>query len=145
MTSEVKQFYEALFLSYRPRAECSISQFCNTNRTHSISGRSKHACAFSETVKKITKITYTTSRFSLLTSAIFAVRAVMSVWMKINRVTLNITKNLLFIFLFSGFITMCNLQKPLIRAPFSEYSCKRCSWTTNGTAIKIARETNNNQ
>ena len=43
------------------------------------SGRSKHACAFSETVKKISKITYTASRFSLLTSAIFAVRAVMSV------------------------------------------------------------------
>ena len=33
------------------------------------SGRSKHVWAFSETVKKISKITYTTSRFSLLTSA----------------------------------------------------------------------------
>ena len=33
------------------------------------SGRSKHAWAFSETVKKISKITYTASRFSLLTSA----------------------------------------------------------------------------
>ena len=39
------------------------------------SGRSKHAWAFSETVKKISKITYTASRFSLLTSAKFAVRA----------------------------------------------------------------------
>ena len=36
ITSEVKQYYEALFLSYRPRTECSISQFCNTNCTHSI-------------------------------------------------------------------------------------------------------------
>ena len=27
ITSEVKQYYEALFLSYRPRTECSISQF----------------------------------------------------------------------------------------------------------------------
>ena len=33
------------------------------------SGRSKHAWAFSETVKKMSKITYTVSRFSLLTSA----------------------------------------------------------------------------
>ena len=29
----MKQNYEALFLSYRPRTECSISQFCNTNCT----------------------------------------------------------------------------------------------------------------
>ena len=36
ITSEVKQCYEALFLSYRPLTECSISQFCNTNYTHSI-------------------------------------------------------------------------------------------------------------
>ena len=33
------------------------------------SGRLKHAWAFSETVTKISKITYTASRFSLLTSA----------------------------------------------------------------------------
>ena len=33
------------------------------------SGRSKHVWAFRETVKKISKITYTASRFSLLTSA----------------------------------------------------------------------------
>ena len=36
---------------------------------------SKHAWAFSETVQKIPKITYTTSRFSLLTSAKFAVNS----------------------------------------------------------------------
>ena len=36
ITSEMKQYYEALFLSYRPRTGCSISQFCNTNGTHSI-------------------------------------------------------------------------------------------------------------
>ena len=35
ITSEVKQYHEALFLSYRPRTECSISQFCNTSCTHS--------------------------------------------------------------------------------------------------------------
>ena len=33
------------------------------------SERPKYAWAFSETVNKISKITYTTSRFSLLTSA----------------------------------------------------------------------------
>ena len=31
ITSEVKQYSEALFLSYRPRTECCISQFCKTN------------------------------------------------------------------------------------------------------------------
>ena len=31
-----KQYYEALSLSYRPRTECNISQFCNTNCIHSI-------------------------------------------------------------------------------------------------------------
>ena len=43
------------------------------------SGPSKHAWTFSETVQKISKITYTASRFSLLTSAKFAVRIVASV------------------------------------------------------------------
>ena len=59
ITSEVWQYYEALFLSYRPRTECSISQFSNTNKLH---------WAFSETVKKISKITYkyAASRFSHL-------------------------------------------------------------------------------
>ena len=32
----MKQYYEALFLSHRPRTQCSISQFCNTKYTHSI-------------------------------------------------------------------------------------------------------------
>ena len=40
------------------------------------SGRSKHAWAFSETVKKISKITYTASRFSLLTSRLFKLRLI---------------------------------------------------------------------
>ena len=41
------------------------------------SGRSQYAWDFSETVKKrISKISYTASQFSLLTSAKFAVRAV---------------------------------------------------------------------
>ena len=35
-TSEEKEYYEALFLSYRPRTKCSISQFFKTNCIHSI-------------------------------------------------------------------------------------------------------------
>ena len=35
-TSEEKEYYETLFLSYRPRTKCSISQFFKTNWIHSI-------------------------------------------------------------------------------------------------------------
>ena len=66
-TSKVKEYYDALFLSYRPQTKCSISQFFRPNCTHSIFEPSKHAWAFSETVQKISKITHTASRFSLLT------------------------------------------------------------------------------
>ena len=34
ITSEEKEYYEALFLSYRPRTKCSISQFFKTNCIH---------------------------------------------------------------------------------------------------------------
>ena len=44
ITSEVKQYSEALFLSYRPRTECCISQFLQNK----YSGRWKHTWAFSE-------------------------------------------------------------------------------------------------
>ena len=61
--------------------------------------------------KKTSKITYSASRFSLLTSAKFSVN--------IKRVTLQNDKEfIVFIFLFNGFITMCNLKKRLIRAAF---------------------------
>ena len=73
-----------------------------------IQNRTKHAWAFSKTVQKISKITYTASRFSLLTSAKFSVN--------IKRVTLQHHKKfIVFIFLFNGFKTMCNLKKRLIR------------------------------
>ena len=65
------------------QTKCRISQFFNTNCTHSIfrtTEPSKHAWAFSETVQKIFEITYTASRISLLTSAKFLVN--------IKRVTL---------------------------------------------------------
>ena len=77
-----------------------------------IQNRMKNAWAFSKTVQKISKITYTASRFSLLTSAKFSVNT--------KRVRFNIMKNLLclFFYLFNGFIRMCNLKKRLIRAAF---------------------------
>ena len=36
ITSDVKQYYEELFVSYRPQTKCSISEFFKTNCTHSI-------------------------------------------------------------------------------------------------------------
>ena len=58
----MKQYNEELLLSYRPRTNT------NTNCTHSIFR--KHAWAFSETVKKKeSKITHTTSRFSLCSAS----------------------------------------------------------------------------
>ena len=42
-------------------------------RSFNIQNRTKNAWAFSKTVQKISKITYTASRFSLLTSAKFSV------------------------------------------------------------------------
>ena len=81
------------------------------DKLHSDNIRIDQSRAFSETVQKISKITCTASRFSLLTSAKFA--------MNINRVTLQHNKDFtMFIFLFKGFTTMCNLKKRLIRAAF---------------------------
>ena len=72
------------------------------DKLHSVSVQDDQSWAFSETVQKTSKITHTASRFSLLTSAKFAV--------KINRVTLQHNKEyIMCIFLFHGFITMCNL------------------------------------
>ena len=47
-SSEVKQYHEALYLSSRPRTDHNFA----IHRTQH-SGRSKHAWAFTETVKKI--------------------------------------------------------------------------------------------
>ena len=62
------------------------------------SGRSKHAWAFSETVKKNSKITYQVCK-EILTELRF-----------------NIIKNLLCLFFIDSFMTMCNFKKRLIRA-----------------------------
>ena len=85
---------------------------CFSKQLYSVNIQDDQSLAFSETVQKISKITYTASRFSLLTSAKFSVN--------IKRVTLHHNKEFtVFIFLlFNGFITMCNLKKRLIRATF---------------------------
>ena len=63
--------------------------------------------------------------------------------MNINRITLQHNKEV--IFLFSGFITMCNPQKRYVRrfelTPASDVHERL---KTNGTAIIIARETTDN-
>ena len=136
ITSEVKQYYEALYLSYRPWTECSISQFFKTNCTQSIFRTINPGLFNSETVQKISKITYTASRFSFLTSAKLAVRAVSSVWMNINRVTLQHNKEIvMFILLFNGFITFDT--RGILSPPASDVHERL---KTNGTAIKFAKE-----
>ena len=80
------------------------------DKLHSVNIQDDQSLAFSETVQKISKITYTASRFSLLTSAKFAVN--------IKRVTLQNNKEFIVYFLFNGFITMRNLKKRLIGAAF---------------------------
>ena len=80
------------------------------DKLHSVNVQDDQSWAFSETVQKISKITCTASRFSLSTSAKFA--------LNIIELRFNIIKNLLWFFGFNGFITMCNLKKRLIRAAF---------------------------
>ena len=45
-SSEEKEYYKALFLSYRPRTKCSISQFFKSIVFIQYSGPSKHAWTF---------------------------------------------------------------------------------------------------
>ena len=52
ITPEVKQYYEALFLSYRPQTKCSISQIFRQIALIQYSEPSKHAWAISKTVQK---------------------------------------------------------------------------------------------
>ena len=66
------------------------------DKLHSVNIQDDQSWAFSETVQKISKITYTASRFSLLTSAKFSVN--------IKRVTLQHNKEfIVFIFFIKWF------------------------------------------
>ena len=69
----------------------------------------------------------------------FAVRAVSSFWMNINRVTLQHNKEFITFIFYLMVLSMCNLQKRLIRAAF--WVLLQAMFTerlkTNGTAIKL--------
>ena len=134
--SEAKQYYEGLFLSYRPRAECSISQFCNTKCTHSIF-RTIDRSTCGPLAKQLKK------NFQ----SHFCRASCGRVWMNINRVTLQHNKEFIMVIFYLMVLSMCNLQKRLIRAAF--WVLLQAMFTerlkTNGTAIKITRETTNNQ
>ena len=99
---EVKQYYEPLFYHTDLGQNTIFHNFEIRIALIQYSGRSKHTWAFSKTAKKISKSPILPAGCELW-----------SVWMNINRVTLQHVY-----FLFSGFITMCNLQKRLIRAAF---------------------------
>ena len=112
ITSEVKDYYEALFLSYRPQTKCSISQFFKTNCIQLLFMTiMQHVWAFSETSQKISKITYTASRFSILMSAKICSEC-------LKRLHFNVMKNYCVYFLSNSFKMMCNLKKRLMRTAF---------------------------
>ena len=77
----------------------------------------------------------------------FAVRAVVECWTNINRVTLQHNKEFIMFIFYLMILLTCNLQKRLIRSAF--WVLLQAMFTerlkTNGTAIKITRETTNNQ
>ena len=141
----MKQYYEALFLSHSPRTECSISQFCNTKCTHSMFrtiDRSKRGL-LAKPLKTIPKSPiYMASRFSHFCRASCG-----RFWMNINRVTLQHNKEFIIVIFYLMVLSMYNLQMRLIRSAF--WVLLQAMFTerlkTNGTAIKITRETTNNQ
>ena len=68
-TSEMKQTMRRCFYHTDLGQNAVFRNFAIQIALTQYSGRLKHVWAFSETVKKTSKITYTTSQFSLLTSA----------------------------------------------------------------------------
>ena len=88
------------------------------DKLHLVNIQDDQSWAFSaKPFKKIPKITYTASRFSLLTSAILQwTSGRIKVLIELRYSIVKNTSCLLF--LFNGFITMCNLKKRLIRAAF---------------------------
>ena len=120
ITSEVKQYYDALYLSYKPRTECSISQFFKTNCTQSIS-RTINRVLLAKTLEK-------TFQNHLNGQPVFTFDKPSASWVGVfERILIELRLNttdkafIMFIFLF-----IWRLK-------------------TNGTAIQIARETTINQ
>ena len=88
------------------------------DKLHSVNVQDDQSWAFSETVQKISKVTYTASRFSQFWQICSASYCRVFEWTLIE-VLFNIIKNLLCpFFIFNDFITMCNLKKRLIRLGF---------------------------
>ena len=103
------------------------------------SGRFKHAWAFSETAKK----NFPNHLYNGQPAASCGVSERTLTELRLNRI-----KNLLCLLcLFNGFITMCKLKKRLIRAAFLLLlqAMFMNDWKHYRKAIKIARETTNNQ
>ena len=103
----MKQYY----LSYRPRTECGISQFFKTNCTQSIF-RTINCGLLAKRFKKFPK--------SLIRPASSHFWQAPNLQWTLIELRFNIIKNLFlfFIFLFNGFIMMCNLKKRLISVVF---------------------------
>ena len=102
----MKQYY----LSYRPRTECSISQFFKTNCNQSIF-RTINRGLSAKPFKKFPKSPIRPAGSHFWQAPNFQ-------W-TLKELRFNIIKNLLCLFfLLNGFITMCNLKKRLIRAAF---------------------------
>ena len=116
ITYDVKQYYEALYLSYRPRTECSISQFFKTNFTQSIF-RPFNRGLLAKPFKKVPK-----SAIPSAGSHFWCELSVWSsVWMNFNRVTLQHNNEFIifiFCYLMVSVITMSNVIKRLICATF---------------------------
>ena len=144
----MKQYYEVLFLSYRPRTECSIQSTYFTilqYKLHSFNiqnDRSKR-WLLAKPLKNCQL------KSPILSAAVltFAVRVLASIWTNMNRVKLQHNKELIMFIFYWKVLSMCNPQKHLIRAAF--WVLLQAMFTerlkTNGTAIKITRETTNNQ
>ena len=103
ITSEVKQYYEALYLSYKPRKKCKISQLFKTNCTYSIF-RTINRGLFAKPFKKFPKspsiqpvLTFDKRQICRSSSGgrVFE-------W-KLTQLRFNIIKNLLCLFLIQWF------------------------------------------
>ena len=128
ITSEVKEYYEVLFLSYRPPdlRQLAVSFSIFQDKFHSYnSGSQKHTWAFNETVQKISKITYTASSQAP------------SLQRNFNRVIrFNIIKNLLFIFYLQVYDHHDVNTRGTLSTPASDVHERL---KTNGKAMKIAK------
>ena len=110
-TSEEKEYYVALFLSYRLLQNAVIHSFSRRITFIQYSRPSKNAWTFSDTVQK--NFQNHLHGQPVLT---FDKRQICEEILKELR--FNVIKNLLSLFFINGFITMCNLKKRLIRAAF---------------------------